>query len=120
MFSDIDKVCDFAMRRRVDLLGHTLCQEDKKLAKKLLTCWLQRPIACGGQQLTPKDMNFNVINLLLESKNFEMEKNCPTAAWAKEALNPTNRKSLGKERRYIRPKQKRETKRRAQQQRTNH
>jgi hypothetical protein len=98
MFGGIDKVCNFGTRRRLDFLGHTLRQEDKKLTKKLLTCWIQHPRACGGQQLTLKDANFNAINLLLESNNLEVKKNCPTAAWAKKALV--------KETRYIRPKQK--------------
>jgi hypothetical protein len=40
MFGNINKVCDFAIRRRLDFVGHTLCQEDKKLTKKLLTCWI--------------------------------------------------------------------------------
>jgi hypothetical protein len=40
MFGNINKVCNFAMGRRLDFIGHTLCQEDKKLTKKLLTCWI--------------------------------------------------------------------------------
>jgi GH35 family endo-1,4-beta-xylanase len=40
MFGNIDKVCDFAKRKRLDFMGHMLCQEDKKLTKKLLTCWI--------------------------------------------------------------------------------
>jgi hypothetical protein len=106
MFGGIDKVCDFATRRTLDFLGHTIRQEDKKLTKKLLTCWIQHPRACGGQQLTLKDVNFNAINLLLESNNFKVEKNCPTVAWAEKALDPANWKALVKETRYIRPKQK--------------
>jgi hypothetical protein len=105
-FGGIDKVCNFATRRRLDFLGHTLRQEDKKLTKKLLTCWIQHPRACGGQQLTLKDANFNAINWLLDSNNFKVEKNGPTAAWAEKALDPANWKALVKETRYIRPKQK--------------
>jgi hypothetical protein len=41
-----------------------LCQEDKKLTKKILTCWIRQARASGGHQLSLKDANFNGINLL--------------------------------------------------------
>jgi hypothetical protein len=48
MFGNINKLCDFATRRRLDFIGHTLCQECKKLTKKLLTCWIRQARASGG------------------------------------------------------------------------
>jgi hypothetical protein len=106
MFGNIDKVCDFATRRRLDFIGHTLRQGDEKLTKKLLTCWIQRPRASGGQQSSLKDANFNAINALLKSNNLEVKKNCPTSSWAKEALDPLRWKALVKKTKYIRPKRK--------------
>jgi UDP-galactopyranose mutase len=41
MFGNIDKLFDFLTRRRLDFTGHMLRQEDKKLTKKLLNCWIQ-------------------------------------------------------------------------------
>jgi hypothetical protein len=54
MFGNIDKVCDFVTRRRLDFFGHTLRQEDRKLTKKLLTCWIQRPRVIGGNSSPSK------------------------------------------------------------------
>jgi hypothetical protein len=104
MFGNIDKVCDFATRRRLDFIGHTLHQGDKKLTKKLLTCWIRRPRASSGQQSSLKDANFNAINALLKSNNLEVLN--PTSSWAEEALDPIRWKALVKRTKYIRPKQK--------------
>jgi hypothetical protein len=87
-FGNIDKVSNFATRRRLDFIGHTLCQGDEKLTKKLLTCWILQPRASGGQQSSLKDANFNAINALLKLNNLEVVKNCPTSSWAREALDP--------------------------------
>jgi hypothetical protein len=106
MFGNIDKVCDFATRRRLDFIGHTFRQDDKKLTKRLLTCWIRRARASGGQQLSLKDANFNAINSLLKSNNLPVEKNCPTSSWAKEALDPSRWKALVSKTKYIRPKRK--------------
>jgi hypothetical protein len=104
MFGNIDKACDFAMRRRFDFIGHTLRQEDKKLTKKLLTCWIRQARASGGQQLSLKDANFNVTNSLLKSNNLPLVKDCPTSSWAKEVLDPFRWKALVSKMKYIRPK----------------
>jgi hypothetical protein len=105
MFGDIDKVCNFTTRRRLGFIGHTLPQEDeKKLTKKLLTCWICCARASDGEQLTLKDAKFNVINSLLESNNLKVEKNCPTSSWAKEVFCPLNWRALVKKTKYIRPK----------------
>jgi hypothetical protein len=69
LFGGIDMVCDFVTRRRLDFIGQILRQDDRKLNKKLLTCWIQRARASGGQQSTLKDANFNAINSLLKSNN---------------------------------------------------
>jgi hypothetical protein len=122
MFGNIDKVCDFAMRRRLDCIAHMLHQEDKKLMKKLLTCWICCARVSGGQQSSLKDSTFDVINLLLISNNLKVVKYCPTLSWTKEALNPLKWKALMKKTKYIGPKQNRtkgRTKKQAPHQRTN-
>ena len=103
MFGNIDKVCDFATRRRLDYIGHVLRQDDKKLTKKLLTCWIRCARTCGGQQSTLKDANFHAINSLLLSNNLPVSKDCPTASWAKEALDPAVWNMRVKKTKYVRP-----------------
>jgi hypothetical protein len=102
MFGNINKVCNSAaMMRRLDFIGHTLRQEDKKLTKNLLTCWIRCTRDSGGQQSTLKDTNFTAINSLLKSNNLKVLKDCPTLSWAKEALDPSTWRALVKKK-YIR------------------
>jgi hypothetical protein len=55
LFGGINMVSNFATRRRLDFIRQILRQENRKLTKKLLTCWIQRARASGGQQSTLKD-----------------------------------------------------------------
>jgi hypothetical protein len=102
LFGGIDMVCNFVTRRRLNFIGQILRQDDRKLTKKLLTCWIQCARASSGQQSTLKDANFNAINLLLKSNSLKVIKDCPTLSWATEALEPATWRELVTKTKYVR------------------